>query len=177
MNYRYMEHMVDLLRGYGVDTIYFQHIYFSDQESVARHEKVVKQLFGIDSTHWRGSVIDYAKKMDCDFLSKSITNLRNNGKVKVIFSPDLMGSELICYYHTPREFFRRFPRACKAPWIECTIQPNGDVELCPDIVVGNVKSDRLSKIWNGEKARRFRSFIAKHKRLPACKACCSIFKW
>ena len=56
------------------------------------------------------------------------------------------------------EYMQRF---CEFPWSSMSVQKNGDVVPCPmeyngDLVLGNVKTESLSEIWNGETYAAFR---------------------
>ncbi len=53
------------------------------------------------------------------------------------------------------------------------IQPNGNANFCvdfPDFVIGNVKEATIEKIWNGERAQRFRDY-RREKPLAVCYRC------
>jgi radical SAM protein with 4Fe4S-binding SPASM domain len=50
---------------------------------------------------------------------------------------------------------------CQHPWMSMTIKSNGEVAMCMEdfdneIVLGDIKNDTLSDIWNGQKYREFR---------------------
>jgi radical SAM protein with 4Fe4S-binding SPASM domain len=50
---------------------------------------------------------------------------------------------------------------CKHPWMSMTVKSDGAAAMCMEdfnneIVLGNVKMESLSQIWNGEKYRKFR---------------------
>jgi len=66
---------------------------------------------------------------------------------------------------------------CVSIFMTMEIDSNGDVSLCRDYhdyVIGNIVQDRLDDIWNGEKARKFRSSIEKDGIMPVCRRCCGL---
>jgi radical SAM protein with 4Fe4S-binding SPASM domain len=50
---------------------------------------------------------------------------------------------------------------CQHPWLSMTIKSNGEAAMCMEdfnneIILGDVRTEALSDIWNGEKYRKFR---------------------
>jgi len=65
---------------------------------------------------------------------------------------------------------------CENPIELITIRHNGDVvACCYDIasayVLGNIKEDRIERIWNNERYRALRRSIRSRKYLPLCQNC------
>jgi radical SAM protein with 4Fe4S-binding SPASM domain len=53
------------------------------------------------------------------------------------------------------------------------VQPDGSANFCVDFVdysFGNVKTDSIETLWNGEKAGRFRQYRREHP-LAVCYRC------
>lgn len=72
------------------------------------------------------------------------------------------------------------PRAvCPLCFFMLGIWPNGDVAPCETIyrpaILGNVSTDTLENMWNGEKNRQFRLMQLKKGRFqtPGCAGCCA----
>jgi radical SAM protein with 4Fe4S-binding SPASM domain len=67
--------------------------------------------------------------------------------------------------------------ACNVPWEKVSVTWDGEaVPCCYDYdkkyPLGNVKSQTLPEIWNGEKMRKLRQeFIDNDVRNPLCRAC------
>ncbi len=62
---------------------------------------------------------------------------------------------------------------CKHPWMSMTIKSNGEAAMCMEdfnneIVLGDVKKESLSAIWNGE---RYQTFRENHFDLTPCLKC------
>lgn len=74
--------------------------------------------------------------------------------------------------HVPR-------RVCPLCFFMVGIFPNGDVYPCETIYrpewLGNVHTDRLLRMWNGEKHRQFQEMQLLGKRMghPRCAGCCA----
>lgn len=68
--------------------------------------------------------------------------------------------------------------ACPIPWYSLAINWDGDVSVCcvdwaRRAVVGDVRKESLSAVWNGEKLRQFRLYHieGKFEEMEACKHC------
>jgi radical SAM protein with 4Fe4S-binding SPASM domain len=77
---------------------------------------------------------------------------------------------------------RRASRAwlghCPIPFASASILHNGDVLMCTHDwaraeVLGNLRDNTLSELWNGNRMREIRALISerKYEEVPACRAC------
>ena len=117
----------------------------------------------------------YNVTMDFNSIKKQVEKIKNTEfRIPVLFLPDIKPDDIQKYYNGP--FFPYYKgNKCIAPWLIPFIQPNGDVIPCDEvnIVMGNVKKERLKKIWNNKEYRRFRENIQKHGiSQPICNRCC-----
>jgi radical SAM protein with 4Fe4S-binding SPASM domain len=79
-----------------------------------------------------------------------------------------------------RQIFNRFYRAyhadagrCMHPWRVTTINPYGAVYPCSiNTVMGDIRRQTLSQIWNGRKYVHFRQRLASVGIFPRCTKCC-----
>jgi radical SAM protein with 4Fe4S-binding SPASM domain len=90
----------------------------------------------------------------------------NYTELKPDYNTNIMGDEFIEV------------TVCPQPFFQLHIFPNGNISVCnadynEKIVLGNVKSDPLVKIWNGEEWNRFRRMHLNGKRFehPYCQFC------
>lgn len=58
---------------------------------------------------------------------------------------------------------------CRSPFKAVRILHNGDVQLCSQFVIGNIRHESLKTIWYGKRARHLREHI--RKRGEVCRAC------
>jgi len=66
---------------------------------------------------------------------------------------------------------------CVSVFMSAEVTASGDVSFCrdyPDYVVGNLGAHTLPELWNGERARRFRSSLAQQGLMPVCRRCCGL---
>ncbi len=98
---------------------------------------------------------------------------RESFRTPVTFFPDIRDADLEAYYTDTS--FPRSTRSCVLPWFDVFVRPNGDVVPCDemDVVMGNVRQEKMSAIWNNARYRAFRRGI--HKRgltHGICQRCC-----
>ena len=69
------------------------------------------------------------------------------------------------------------PKFCFAPWDMIFINSSGEVMACCTLssfyqnIIGNVKTNSLIDIWNGEKMNNFRNKMKQGKFFPECNRC------
>ena len=66
---------------------------------------------------------------------------------------------------------------CVSIFMTLEIDSNGDVSLCRDYhdyIIGNIKTDAVTDIWNNEAARKFRRSISTEGIMPVCRRCCGL---
>jgi len=178
LNYQYLEEMIDYLKRerLNINTLIFQHLEFTNEEAYLKTEKIYQEEFKLKTNIWSGFVYNL-KSLDIDYLARTVNKIKKSEyeDIYVVFFPDFKEEELKRYYSNPSSFPQKRPKACLGPWLEALIPPNGDLWICPDYVVGNLKKERFKRLWNNEKARYFRQKLNKEGVfLPVCR-CCGCF--
>lgn len=156
-------------RKIAVDHYGFQHLMFIDQATYIRQKEIFQSEFKIKNLPiWKGYTYKPGR-MDFHKFSAEIAKLKSLFSEKISFNPDLTPEEIEPYYRFNRQILS-YNRNCTAPWHQINILPNGDVYVCHDYFLGNLKKEGLSSLWNGEKAQKLRLFVAK-QLFPGCKGC------
>jgi len=169
LSYGHMNELIEFMlkNNIAIDQYYFQHLIFLKPEILLAQKKVFLQKFNIKKLNiWQGytycpSGINFKKlKQEIDKLIRY---------ENVIFSPDLSFNEIKTYYkdNNPPSFYSRL---CLAPWVQLNVLPNGDLYICNDYFIGNLKEKSFPEIWNGKKAQDLREYISK-RLFPACGRC------
>ena len=154
---------------YGFDVVNFLHILSILPEDLKRFGNIPD----IDPHYWKGAVFsDGDFRVTAELLCK-IKSI--DTKIDIIFTPGISVSELEMYYEKNQEYLNRFIGNCSSPWTSVYIKPPSNVEICPDILVGNIENKRFLSVWNSPKARSLRKCIFSGKMLPVCKGCCSYY--
>ena len=160
-----------------------KHPYFNNTRTGKNYENTMERHFQCNATSWKGWVRDETC-IDTGLLQQSISHLlTRKHKFKLAFFPALKISDIPGYYSPEQDIFYNGTKPggsikrCIAPWTHIMIYPNGDAVFCndnPDYVLGNIKNERFSEIWNNAKSRKFRKFIRKDF-LSICSRCCGLY--
>lgn len=178
INYKYLLDLVKFLNSLGIEfnELAFQHLEFTDEETLKKHGELYKNIFQRETDFWSGFLYQ-PKEMNVNYLIEDIKNIKNK-KVKnireITFRPDLKIEEIEDYYKS-NLIPKRFQKKCLAPWNEAFILPDGNVWSCADYICGNIKKENFKDIWNNEKYKKLRRYLIKEKFFPICKTCASLY--
>lgn len=177
LNFQHLQRMVELMEAFKIDTLRINHLNFLSQKDFDDHMGLFQKLFGVDhDTSWEGFVSDL-HQIDASHLAETIETLRNrrDGNLRITFFPDFKKEEIIQYYSDGSFCSKSFKNACLVPWDIGIVGPVGELILCPNYIIGNLREQRFREIWNNEKARFFRKTLLKMKSFPVCSRGCCFF--
>jgi radical SAM protein with 4Fe4S-binding SPASM domain len=183
LSFPYLDDITETTEELGFEMLLIKHPYFNNTRTGKDYEESMKRVFQCSAPSWQGWVKDETK-IDTSTLQKSISHLLSKKyNFQLAFFPALKISDIPDYYSTKQDIFyngnklRKKINRCIAPWTHLMIYPNGDAVFCndnPDYVLGNIKNEQFSDIWNNDKSRKFRKFI-KDNVLPICSRCCGLY--
>lgn len=176
-NYQYITTVVELMASLKINTLRIGHLNFLRQKDFDDHMNISRKLFGINhDTSWEGYVSE-VHDIDASHLANTIEYIRSkrDANMRITLFPDFNKEEIIQYYSEGSFRSRSFKNACLVPWDTAIIGPKGEVILCPNYIIGNLREKSFREIWNNEKARFFRKVILKKKQLPVCSRGCCFF--
>ncbi|KKM94851.1 hypothetical protein LCGC14_1194120, partial [marine sediment metagenome] len=183
LSFPYLDDVTETTEELGFEMLLIKHPYFNNTRTGKDYEESMERLFQCSAPSWQGWVKDETK-IDTSILQKSISHLLSKKyDFQLAFFPALKISDISDYYSTKQDIFyngnkqRKKISRCIAPWTHLMIYPNGDAVFCndnPDYVLGNIKNEQFSDIWNNNKSRKFRKFI-KNNVLPICSRCCGLY--
>ena len=106
-------------------------------------------------------------------LSRKAAKL--SGPAVIIMPPLTEIGDLETYYsnHDAKFGFD----TCNHIFTSVEINSNGDMSPCRDyhdFVVGNVKDQTVTELWNSEPYRKFRLSLSQKGLMPACTRCCGL---
>ncbi len=181
-SFPYMENIDNTTDELGFEMLLIKHPYFNNTRTGKNYEAMMKRVFQCQATSWQGWVNDKSS-IDTQVVQNSISSLlHKKHKFKLAFFPTIKVSDIPQYYSTSQDNFYNGSKSknkvqrCIAPWTQTMVYPNGEIVFCndnPDYILGNVKTERFSDIWNNNRSRRFRKFIKKNS-LPICSRCCGL---
>lgn len=150
-----------------------------DEQAAQQHSDDFKNRFGFEPhTHWgwvgtwknfdHGIIFDKFEEMRA--LSNQI------GRCPPLMYPRLKSRDQVRRYYEDHSATFGFNQ-CVSIYMTMEVDSNGDVSLCRDYhdyIIGNIKSDSVTKIWHSDAARKFRSSISSEGIMPVCTRCCGL---
>jgi radical SAM protein with 4Fe4S-binding SPASM domain len=175
-----VDHLLDLheFTSRYCDGHIFYATWWIDEQSARDHTADFSRRFGFEpSTHlgWIGDWKDFDHGHCAAVIAKLRARAGKNGLSPVAFLPNLPDEDFPLYYRDHTEKFGY--DQCISIFSTMEINNNGDVSLCRDYndyVIGNIASQSLDEIWEGEPARKFRQSIATDGLMPVCRRCCGL---
>ncbi len=171
-NQEVLPDVVALAEEWGVDSLSFQHLWFTTPEVLQQHNDQFREAFGQDSQGLSGFLVgDMAP--DPEVLDRELGELGqvSSGQLPVYVYPELDSAQMRRFYREPEYAIRRM---CRSRWFRTDVMPNGDVIPCLSYVTGNVRVSQFSDIWNNGRYRQFRKRLLKGL-FPGCMRCCGLF--
>jgi radical SAM protein with 4Fe4S-binding SPASM domain len=161
----------------GVDSISFQHLWFTDTLTASHHKSALLSDFGISDKGVDSHVVVVPGKDYGERVAAEISLLNSQpSPVPFTIHPRLTERQIVSYYSDLR--YSKVKK-CTAPWDGVIVKASGDVIFCPDewiteFSIGNIREAPLQNLWNSERARLFRRVLARRGLFPACTRCCAI---
>lgn len=176
-----LRHMVDIYEAFhkDVDIFVFYLSWWIDEEYAEKHDEDFERRFGFKpKLHW-GWVGDWVIK-DFDTLAAQIKEVKRRSaplsEPAVNILPNITNREDLKLYYTDHSASFGFDR-CISIFQAVELDSNGNMSPCRDYhdyVVGNVREETISQIWNNEAYRKFRSSLVREGLMPACTRCCGL---
>ena len=176
-----IDYLADLYKftSQYADAHIFYLSWWIDEQSAQAHNDDFNRRFGFEPhTHWgwvgtwknfdHGIIFDKFEEMRA--LSNQI------GRCPPLMYPRLKSREQVSRYYEDHSSVFGFNQ-CVSIYMTMDVDSNGDVSLCReyhDYIIGNIKTDPVTKIWHSEAARKFRSSIATDGLMPVCTRCCGL---
>ncbi len=161
------------------DAQIFYLTWWIDAASAQQHTQDFERRFGFQpqTQHgWIGTWKDFDHGVILDKFEQMERLSRQSRRCPPMMMPNLRTADDIRRYYTDHTATFGYDQ-CISIHMTLEIDSNGDVGLCRDYhdyVIGNIKTDAIADIWNGEAARKFRSSIRTEGLMPACRRCCGL---
>ncbi len=174
-------HLVDIYEAYRdkVDLFVFYLSWWIDEKSAAAHEADFSRRFGFAPQLHRGWIGDWVIK-DCEILSKQLQEIvRRSAPFSapaVHIMPGLTDAASLREYYTNHAARFGFER-CISIFRAVELDSNGDMSPCRDYhdyVVGNVREQTITELWNSEAYKKFRAGLNRDGLMPVCTRCCGL---
>lgn len=155
-----------------IERINFEAPLFTTEKMGNDYEKIMQKNFGCNGDSWKwfyNKIPQYSEK--AEKIEYILAKMK--GKPKVTFIVSTI-DESIGIDEAFSENYVIPKTKCEFPNYSVTILPNGDVTYCtdyPDLIVGNIKDEALSNIFNNDLSEKFRRYVDEKGNLPICSRC------
>ncbi len=173
-NYLYLDELVKAGQDYGLSWHIINMGTYTNDAVVEKNRAFYQEKFGVEPAHLDAYNTGYNKGIDGKKFTGILDKIHSmNSKYPVITVPVMNSSKVDEYYSNPEIAIRG---RCPIPWSQININYNGDVHFCadyPDYILGNITEDRFFRIYNNEKAVKFRKELkaAENGIFPGCLRC------
>jgi MoaA/NifB/PqqE/SkfB family radical SAM enzyme len=173
-----MGQIVHQAERWGVQTVQFIYPLYLKPEEVAGHQALLESLLHRDLNYWKFAAGHDPAPPDLDKAWSTVETLRRliaGSPLRIDIFPDFTRDAFSAYYDRSRDFYRSYTGSCRAMWNTATILPTGEVESCPDYVVGDCGHEAFKTIWNNQIMKPLRRRIRDLKFFSVCRACCFFY--
>ena len=171
-----MKKMIELSRDIDAESIQFLHPLFADTQSLATHRRFLQEHLNRDLNYWQYADIACDKPADFTTVYNMLNGIKRGHTLSVEILPRFELQQMKAYYNMDSRFYSIYDGMCRAMWNTATILASGELESCPDYVLGNCKEESFLILWNNEKMRKLRRRIRNHNFFTVCRACCYFYQ-
>ncbi len=174
LNYKDLYRLAEAANDFGLSWHIFNLGTYTNQDIIAKQQTFMKEALDSEATCIEAFDTGYNEGIDGRDLHQILERIHAmHSDHPVITVPALNPEKIDLYYH---DFETLVRRNCSVPWSQANVNYNGDVHFCadyPDYVIGNITEKPFFEIFNGEKARRFRTALrgSPEGLFPGCSRC------
>jgi MoaA/NifB/PqqE/SkfB family radical SAM enzyme len=166
-----LDRIVDVAEELGVDAIGLNHLMFCTPEDAA----ATMEIIGTDDPKVITTFVTPDPGLDIARVRAQVSALEAKCKSRNIlfdYRPKVH-DQLIDNYYTPGA---KLDGRCLYPFLHARVSFSGKVYFCPFIrvEVGDLTTQSLEDVWNGEKYVGMRKKLVEHGVFPACRRCCKV---
>ncbi|MBA7650432.1 GTP 3',8-cyclase [subsurface metagenome] len=170
-----MQEVIKIAYDIQAESIQFLHPLFIDSKSLAVHRLFLKKNLHHNLNYWQAADISCNTPENFTKIQNLLENLQKERGIPIEIFPSFNPEQLKAYYNVDPYFYSIFPGKCRAMWETVTILASGDVESCPDYILGNCSEENFDVLWNNKKMRTLRRRIKNNQLFPVCRACCYFY--
>jgi MoaA/NifB/PqqE/SkfB family radical SAM enzyme len=174
MNYLYLDDLAEAGREFGLGVHIFNLGTYTNDAIVAAQKKFMKEKLDTDIDCLESFNTGYNEGIDGQKLFDILQKIHTKDFGHPMITVPALRPEKIHQYYAELEMPVR--NHCIVPWCQTNINYNGDVHFCadyPDYILGNIKEQPFSEIYNGERANKFRRVLSECEggMAPGCLRC------
>ena len=170
-----MQEVIRIALTYNAEHIQFIHPMFATKQDLSAHRHFLKTELDRDLNYWQGAQEVSHAYPDIEQLHAVCADLKREKTITLEIFPDFTLPQMRHYYNTDGRFYDEIKGRCHAMWSTATLLPSGDIESCPDYIVGNCYSGSIKHAWNSTYMRALRKRIYNKRFFTVCRACCFFY--
>jgi len=170
-----MQEVIRIAVTYNAESVQFIHPMFASSQDLAAHRHYLMNTLDRDLNYWQGAQSAAQRTCDIEKIFTVCQDLRREKSVHVEVFPDFSFSQMTPYYSMDPYFYQSIKGQCHAMWSTATLLPSGEVESCPDYIIGNCHEAALGQIWNNPAICMLRKRIHAKMFFTVCRACCFFY--
>jgi MoaA/NifB/PqqE/SkfB family radical SAM enzyme len=170
-----MQEVIRIAVTYNAELIQFIHPMFATTQDLSAHRHFLQNTLNRDLNYWQGAQEVAYEPPDIEQLHASCSNLQREKTIALEIFPDFTLPQMHFYYNTDTRFYDEIRGRCHAMWSTATLLPSGDIESCPDYIVGNCRNGSIKQAWNNAPMRALRRRIHNKQFFTVCRACCFFY--
>lgn len=160
INYLYLDKLAEAAKDFGLSWHIINLGTYTNDDIVAQHTQELKEKLGVDSHCLEAYNTGFNGGIDGEKFTEILEKVHamKNG-YPIITVPAINPKKITEYYAHPEVVVRK---NCPVPWSQANIDYNGNVHFCADYneyVIGNINDASLKEIFQGERARKFRTAL------------------
>lgn len=171
-----MQWMINFASGLHAHAVKFLYPLFVDSQCLKSHSQFLKQTLNRDLNYWRRADVSYARPQDFTETLHVLASLKKERHIPFEIFPPFNLDQLKAYYTGESGFSESYKGRCQAMWNTVTILPSGNIESCPDYILGNCSKEKFISLWNNEIMRALRRRIKNRQFFGVCRACCFFYQ-
>ena len=168
-NFNALGSMTEIAEGLGAESLLFSHLWFWDREIVERHNRACGDFCPVVEQN-----IHELDLIDPGVVARELGRARAaKTAMAVKCLPELDDGGIRRYYTDRASPVNR--SACRAVWLSAFVMPTGELLPCLDYSYGNLNERPFGDLWNGPRARAFRTRLRAAGMFPGCVRCCLLY--
>lgn len=167
-----MHEVLRVAEQFKAECVQFLHPLGVDAQALEQHRSVLKKDLDLDLNYWQRADSGCDTTAFSDAWYDELAEFKKTASSRAAIFPAFTREQLHAYYTMDETFYTLMKGRCTALWQTATILPSGDVESCPDYVIGNCTKHDFLNLWNAQMMRRLRRRIRNHDFFTVCRACC-----
>jgi sulfatase maturation enzyme AslB (radical SAM superfamily) len=170
-----MQEVIRIAVNYNAESIQFIHPMFASEQDISAHRHYLKTVHDRDLNYWQGAQEVAQERTDIEQIQTVCTDLHREKSIALEIFPHLTTLQMRHYYSMDTRFYQEIRGRCHAMWSTATLLPSGDMESCPDFIVGNCHEGSIKQAWNSNGMRMLRKRIYNKEFFTVCRACCYFY--